>query len=229
MERSCKSLPLRRFQFVRTSHGRVTSDHAVAHGVCGSSKFCMQAAWEPSGSFPSALLDRFQPAWRSLCLPSLDLWGSSSSFLELSCSSSVHVRSPALHAFRPSSAFPGVSSHFATSVDRSNDAGSRASRHDLSRVTPVGSALSDFPSLTFCTSSTVCSALDLASLFHLAATCGFPPSGVCPSLRIGSGFLRPSPLLSLSRRACGLTRASSLFPRLQGFSPRLECGDQRGG
>jgi len=172
-------------------------------------------------------------------LPSLDLFGSSSSFLELSISFSVRVRPPALRTFRtltfrsspgrPSSASLGVASLFATSIDCSIAVGSHASRHGLSRVTPVGPALSDFPPLTFRTPSTVFSAFDLAGLFHPAATCRFSPSGAFPSLRIGSGFLPPFPLLSLSRRACGFTRASSIFPRLQGFSPRCECGDQRGG
>jgi len=81
-------------------------------------------------------------------LPSLDLFGSSSSFLELSISFSVRVRSPALRTFRtlvfrpspgrPSSASLGVSSLFATSIETSNDVGSHASHHGLSRVTPVG-------------------------------------------------------------------------------------------
>jgi hypothetical protein len=93
----------------------------------------------------------------------------------------------------------------------------------------LGPALSDFPPLTFRTPSTVFSAFDLAGLFHPAATCRFSPSGISPSLRVGSGFSPAHPLLSLSRRACGFTRASSIFPRLQGFSPRCECGDQRGG
>jgi len=93
----------------------------------------------------------------------------------------------------------------------------------------LGPALSDSPPLAFRTPSTVFSVLDLASLFHPAATFRFSPSGVCPSLRIGSGSLRPFPLLSLGRRACGLTRAGSIFRRLQGFSPRCEFGDQRGG
>lgn len=57
----------------------------------------------------------------------------------------------------------------------------------------LGPALSDFPSLTFRTPSTVFSALDLASLFHPAATFRFSPSGVSPSLRIGA---RISPALS---------------------------------
>jgi hypothetical protein len=93
----------------------------------------------------------------------------------------------------------------------------------------LGSALSDFPSSAFRTPSTVSSAADLASLFHPAAAFRVSPSGVCPSLRIRSGFLRSFPLLPLSTRACGRNRASSDCPRLQGFSPRVECGDLRSG
>jgi len=149
VELTCKSLPLRRFKFGRTLRGRVTSDRAVAHEVCGSSKSSYAGRSGTVWIVPLRLARPFRACLAvSRCLPSLDLFGSSSSFLELSIFFSVRVRSPALRAFRtsifrstpgrPSSASLGVSSLFATSIECSNDVGSHASRHGLSRVTPVG-------------------------------------------------------------------------------------------
>ena len=149
MDLSCEPLPLRRFQFGRSLPGRVASDRAVAHEVCGSSKFSYAGRSGTVWVVPLRLARPFRACLAvSRCLPSLDLFGSSSSFLELSISFSVRVRPPALRTFRtltfrsspgrPSSAFLGVASLFATSIDCSNDVGSHASRHGLSRVTPVG-------------------------------------------------------------------------------------------
>jgi len=90
-------------------------------------------------------------------------------------------------------------------------------------------ALSGRPSSTFRTPSTVCSATDPASLFHLAAAFRVSPSGVCSSLRIHSGFRRTFPLVSLGDRACGRFPLQLDCLRLQGFAPRCECGDLRVG
>jgi len=121
---------------------------------------------------------------------------------------------------RPASAFPGVSSLFAV-----------VNRQQLWRgfpcLTPrffpglprLQPALSSHPPPAFRTPSTVCSATDPASLFHLAATFRVSPSGVYPSLRIHSGFLRTFPLLSLGNRACGCNRASPLAVDFRGLLP----------
>jgi len=199
----------------------------------------MRAGREPSGSFPSALARPFPaglagfPAHRSSAF-----WGRGSSSLELSVSFSVHVRSPARRA----------SPSFGLSTS-TRAAGERLpwgllplrglNRQQLWRgfpCLPPGSfpgypgwnfALSGRPSSTFLTSSTVCSATDPASLFHLAAAFRVSPSGVCSSLRIHSGFRRSFPLLSLGDRACGKYPRQLDCPRLQGFAPRCECGDLR--
>jgi hypothetical protein len=92
----------------------------------------------------------------------------------------------------------------------------------------LGPALSGFPSSAFRTPSTAFSATDLASFFHPAIAFRVSPSGVCPSIRVRSGFLRTFPLVPLSTRACGFPRQLAC-PRLQGFAPRFECGDQRDG
>jgi hypothetical protein len=84
------------------------------------------------------------------------------------------------------------------------------------------------PSSAFRTPSTVCSATCLAGLFHPAATSRVCPPGDCPSRGAVPGFPGPfMPSWRWTRKACGMTRASPSRPRLQGFAPRGECGDER--
>jgi len=84
------------------------------------------------------------------------------------------------------------------------------------------------PSAAFRTPSTVCSATNLAGLFHPAATSRVCPSGVCPSPRSRTGFRRPiHALVPLSESACGCPRQPSR-PGLQGLAPRGECGVEGG-
>jgi len=59
VESFSEPLPLRRFEFVRTLHGRVASIRADTHGVRGSSEFYVRARWDPSGSIPTALTRPF--------------------------------------------------------------------------------------------------------------------------------------------------------------------------
>jgi hypothetical protein len=106
--------------------------------------------------------------------------------------------------------------------------GSHAAHQGLSRVTPVGTCPLGLSVLG------VSHALDgflrhrpcelLSSRYRVRVS----PSGVCPSIRVRSGFLRTFPLLPLSIRACGFPRQLACR-RLQGFAPRFECGDQRDG
>jgi len=121
---------------------------------------------------------------------------------------------------RPASAFPGVSSLFAV-----------VNRQQLWRRFPclapgfftglprLEPALSSRPPSTFRTSSTVCSAADPASLFHLAAAFRVSPSGVCPSLRIHSGFRRNVSPLVVGPSSLRCTRASSIAVDFRGLLP----------
>jgi len=98
-----------------------------------------------------------------------------------------------------------------------------SSRHQLAASTNTRRSHSPSygPSSTFRTSSTVCSATNLAGLFHPATTSRVCPSGVCPSPRSRTGLPRPShALLPLSAPACD----QPARPRLQGFAPHSECG-----
>lgn len=191
----------------------------------------MRAGREPSESFPSALARPF-PAGLAVFLLAVPR----------PCRAEVHPPSsfsaPSAFTFdrllpapfrasvfrpppgRPASAFPGVSSLFAVVNRQQHWRGfpclAPGFFAGLPRLEP---ALSGFPSSAFRTPSTVCSATDLASLFHLAAAFRVSPSGVSPSLRIHSGFRRTFPLLSLSLRACGLTRASSMTVDFRGLLP----------
>jgi len=77
------------------------------------------------------------------------------------------------------------------------------------------------PSSTFRTSTTVCSAKNLAGLFHPAATSRVCPTGICPSPRSRTGFPRPIHAFVPLDEAAFNQRPR---PRLQGLAPRDECG-----
>jgi len=78
------------------------------------------------------------------------------------------------------------------------------------------------PSAAFRTPSTVCSATNLAGLFHPAATSRVCPSGVCPSPRSRTGFPRPNhALLPFRRNRLRFDPRQQLRPPTSGLrSPR---------
>jgi len=118
---------------------------------------------------------------------------------------------------KPKSASHGVPSLIATSA---------SGVHSY----PGNPAPSYVPSATFRTSSTVCSATDLAGLFHPAATSRVCPSGVCSSPRSRTGFPRPyHALLPLSETACGLTRASDPALDFRALLPTVSAVPTRTG
>jgi len=111
----------------------------------------------------------------------------------------------------------------------SNDAGSRAARHHPFPSHP-GWDLSSrtFRPWRFARLRRFAPPSILRACFISLPRAGFLLQGFVPRGGSVPGFLRPSPLWSLGALACG-------FPlqldrrRLQGFSPRLECGGLRNG
>jgi hypothetical protein len=97
------------------------------------------------------------------------------------------------------------------------------SRHQLRRYIQVVSflGLTYVPSSAFLPLSTVCSLRRLASLFHLAATCGVHPPGVFPAAQPILLIEAPCPLVvsRVAPIACRSRRHQRESSRLQGFDP----------
>jgi len=179
---------------------------------------------------PPPWLDRFQPALRSL-LPTVPrpfpvefILPRAFQLLQRTRPTACSLRFPGFDLSTSTRlASERLPWGFVPSSRRQSDAALPWVPMPHDRVFPesprLGPALSGFPSSAFHAPSTACSASDLASLFHPAAAFRVPPSGVSPSIRVRSGFLRTFPLLPLSFRTCGLTRASPITLDFRGFLP----------
>jgi hypothetical protein len=197
----------------------------------------MRTGWEPSGSFPSALARPF-PAGLAVFLLTVPRPFGIEFILPRAFLLLQRTRSTACPLSSPCF---GLSTSTRTGSERLPWVFSPSSRRQSAaaltwvpvphvRVFPesprLGPALSGFPPSAFLTPSTVCSAADLASLFHLAAAYRVSPSGVCPSTWVHPDFSGCSPPAVRSSILRFDPRQLADL-RLQGFAPHFECGDQR--
>jgi hypothetical protein len=199
----------------------------------------MRTGWEPSESFPSALARPFSaglavfPAHRSSAFS-----GRGSSSLELSCSFSVHVRSPARRAIPsfglststrvaserlPWGFVPLRGRQSAAALVRVPVPRSRV----LPRVTPAGTCSLEPSALGV--SHALDGLLRYRSCEPVSSRChvqGFAFRG----LSLAADTFRISPNLSppvVGQSSLRCDPRQPFCPRLQGFSPRCECGDLR--